>query len=363
MTSLSHLLSQFNLDAVAVIPGPNLLLLTGLDFHLSERPIVAFFPVQGVPTLIVPQLEVQKAMSGAQQFQIFDYDDNSGFPPAFARALQAMQISGKKLGVEGRRMRFLELSAMYQTGLAPQCLNADAMLAELRMRKSAQAIADMRQAVHIAESALLAVLPDLRAGISEQEFASELVIATLRAGSGVLPFQPIIAAGANGAKPHANASEYRIQPGDLVTIDWGASHNHYLADLTRTYAVAGGEIHPELVRAYDAVLAANTAGRLACRPGATGQAVDRAARQAITEAGFGAYFNHRTGHGLGLEGHEEPDMKETNLLALEPGMTFTVEPGVYLPGIGGVRIEDNLVITAEGAESLSTLPRQLTVIG
>ncbi len=142
-----------------------------------------------------------------------------------------------------------------------------------------------------------------------------------------------------------------------MIVDWGASYQGYRSDITRTFVL--GNPTPEMIRIHDAVLAANQAGRLAVRPGTTAQEVDRAARRAIGLAGFGEYFLHRTGHGLGLETHEPPYLVEGNLDLLRPGMTFTVEPGVYVPGLGGVRLEDDVLVTETGEETLTTLPRDL----
>jgi Xaa-Pro dipeptidase len=253
---------------------------------------------------------------------------------------------------------------MSRTGEGPRIFDADEVFAELRMRKDADELAAMRDAVAIAEAALAATLPMVRAGVTEKAIAAELVLQLFRAGSDTgLPFTPIVAAGASGASPHAFPTDNLLMPGDLVTIDWGAASGPYFSDITRTYAVAGAPVHPDLLRAYEAVRAANAAGRAAVRPGATGQDVDRAARGVIEDAGLGEYFTHRTGHGLGLEGHEEPDMKEGSRVPLAPGMTFTVEPGVYIPGLGGVRIEDDVVVTESGGDSLTTLGRELEVVG
>jgi Xaa-Pro dipeptidase len=144
-------------------------------------------------------------------------------------------------------------------------------------------------------------------------------------------------------------------------VDWGASYNGYFSDLTRTFAI--GAPQPESARIAEVVREANTAGRELARPGVACEAVDRAARQVIEAAGYGEFFIHRTGHGLGLETHEPPYIRSGNPMLLEPGMTFTIEPGIYLPGKNGVRIEDDILITATGAESLSDLPRQLVQIG
>jgi Xaa-Pro dipeptidase len=186
---------------------------------------------------------------------------------------------------------------------------------------------------------------------------------TLRAGSeSELPFAPIVASGPNSALPHATVTDRVLQPGDLLTLDWGAAKDHYIADLTRTFAVAR-EPKAELKTIYDLVKGANTAGVAAARVGATCASVDAAARRVIAEGGYGDDFVHRVGHGLGLEGHEDPSMHGNNTTVLEAGMTFTIEPGIYLPGKGGVRIEDDVVARESGGESLSTLPRDLRVIG
>lgn len=364
VTTLLQHARAADLDCLAVIPGPNMVYFTGLDFHLSERPTIAFFPVEGQPVLLLPALEEAKGASSSLNFELFTYTDEIGPEGAFTRALGALDLpAARRLGVEGRRMRFLELDAMSQTIYAPVPVNADDVFAQLRMRKDAADLAAVRQAVKIAEDAWQATLPVIKAGVTEQDVAAELILQLLRHGSGEFPFAPIVAAGVNGANPHANAGSYVLQAGDLVTIDWGASANHYFSDITRTIAIAGADIPPRLERAYDAVLSANTQGRAIAKPNVTGQDVDRATRQIIANAGLDQYFIHRTGHGLGMETHEEPDMKEGSLMPLEPGMLFTVEPGVYIPDLGGIRIEDDVVITPDGAESLTTLPRELMYIG
>jgi Xaa-Pro dipeptidase len=152
-----------------------------------------------------------------------------------------------------------------------------------------------------------------------------------------------------------------LQAGDLLVIDWGAAHAGYFADLTRTFAV--GEVEEEYRRIHELVQQANAAGRAAGKPGIPAGDVDRAARGVISAAGYGAYFTHRTGHGLGMEAHEPPFMFAENNLILAPGMTYTVEPGIYLPERGGVRIEDNIVVRPGGCESLSTMTRGLRRVG
>jgi Xaa-Pro dipeptidase len=188
----------------------------------------------------------------------------------------------------------------------------------------------------------------------------KLLIEMMHHGATSLPFEPIVLIGPRSALPHGAPGDRSVQPGDLLLFDFGVSVDGYASDITRTFAV--GQLDDELRRAYDAVKRANEAGRKAARPGVEIQEVDRAARKVIADAGYGQYFTHRTGHGLGLEDHEPPFACEGDTTILEPGMTFTVEPGVYLPGKGGVRVEDDVVITQDGSESLTTFDRELRIV-
>jgi Xaa-Pro dipeptidase len=242
------------------------------------------------------------------------------------------------------------------------CPDMSRLVGSLRLHKDAQEVEAMRKAVKVAQNALETLLPQIRIDMTEKELAAELVVQLLRGGSEPeLPFAPIVSSGLNGANPHAVPSERRLQPGDLLVVDWGAAVNGYISDLTRTFAV--GEVEPEYRKIHQIVLEANAAGRAAGKPGTACAAVDQAARDVIEEAGYGEYFTHRTGHGIGMEAHEDPYMRGDNSQLLEAGMAYTVEPGIYLPGRNGVRIEDNMVITAAGVECLSDMPRELRLVG
>jgi len=335
-----------------------------MQFHLMERPVVAIFPSRGIPALILPELEAAKTQDLPYLLHAFSYpEDPRAWHHAFEKALQGAGLAPQaRIGVEPRRLRVLELR--FLEGAAPQAsfVSAEEVLASLRSIKDAHEVAAMRVAVRMAQDALLAALNNFRVGMTEKELASELTMQLLLHGSeSELPFAPIVSAGPNSANPHASPSERGIQPGDLLVIDWGATYRGYVSDLTRTFAI--GQVEPEMQYIAQVVAEANAAGRAAARPQVSAGEVDLAARQVIEAAGYGPYFVHRTGHGLGLEGHEEPYIRSDNEEPLLPGMTFTVEPGIYLPGRNGVRIEDNVVITATGAETLSDLPRELRVLG
>jgi Xaa-Pro dipeptidase len=356
---LAQAMQTAGLDAVVINPSPTLVYLTGLNFHLMERPVVAIFLHDRPPLLILPELEVAKAEELRFPSQVITFSDNPAtWAETYTRAVQDAGIEGKRIGLEPRRLRVLELRLL--EGAAPRAyfISAEESLASLRLQKDASEVMSMRKAVDIAQRALEAALGSVKTGMTERELASELSVQLLRAGSqSEFPFAPIVSFGSNSANPHAVPGERRLAPGDLLLIDWGAAYGDYISDLARTFAV--GEVDPEFKRIARIVAEANAAGRGAARPGVAAGEVDRAARTVIEGAGYGPHFIHRVGHGIGMEAHEGPYMFGENELLLAPGMTFTVEPGIYLPGRGGVRIEDNLVITKDGAETLSDLPREL----
>jgi Xaa-Pro dipeptidase len=362
LSQLKTTLKKNGLDAMVFNPGPSLHYLTGLHFHLSERPVVFIVPVQGEPALILPQLEALKLQDASFALQSYTYGEvPSQWPASFEDALQSTQLQTAKIGVEPQTLRLLEYRLLEKAAPQAAFLPANESIAALRMHKSADEINAMQEAARIAQDALQAALPVIKIGASEKEIAAELVSQLLAFGSDPrLPFFPIVSGGPNSANPHAAPSDRRLSAGDLLVIDWGANVNGYFSDITRTFAI--GEVDPEYRLIAEIVLKANQAGHAAARPGIPIGEVDRAARGIIEEAGYGAYFTHRTGHGLGLEGHEEPYVRDDNQMILLPGMTFTIEPGIYLPNRNGVRIEDDIVITTNGCQSLTDLPRELVTL-
>jgi len=327
--TLRDLLKNSNLSGVGLNPGPDLSYLTGLDFHLMERPVLGIFPSSGDPVFILPELEGAKIAS-------------LPFP----------------LGIIPRRLRLLEQN--YLLGAAPGMLldSAQPILTQMRRIKSENEIKFMGEAVRIAECALSSTIMAIKPGVTEKEIAGRLVGRLLQEGSDPeLPFFPIVSFGENAANPHATPTNRTLNSGDIILIDWGASHQGYFSDITRVFAM--GDLRPEIDQIAKFVQDANAAARAAVKPGIPASDVDHAARQVIEDAGYGEYFFHRTGHGLGLETHEEPNISKFDQTILEPGMTFTIEPGIYLPKRGGVRIEDDIVVTEDGGLSLTSAPRDL----
>jgi len=360
---LNASLRTSGLDAVILNPGPTLTYLSGLHFHLMERPVVLLFAKDQDPAIVLPELELQKVSSLPYKLQVFSYPENPAeWDSAFRKAVQALGLAGKRIGVEPRQLRLLEFRHVKSGAPEADYPDASDVLSGLRLRKDKAEVDAMRRAVKIAQDALEATIPFIKVGMSEKEISSELVMQLLKHGSdSEMPFAPIVSGGPNGANPHASPSERKLQVGDMLVVDWGAAYDGYISDLTRTFAV--GEVDDEFRKIHKIVQDANAAGRAAGKPGVPCADVDKAARDVIEKAGYGVYFTHRTGHGIGMEGHEEPYMRGDNMQILEPGMAFTVEPGIYIPNRNGVRIEDNVVITETGADVLSDMPREIRIVG
>ncbi len=358
---LVNLLKSSEFSVAALNPSPTLTYLTGLSFHLMERPVVLLITPDETPALILPELETSRLDKAFIPLQVFPYSDNpTTWMEAFKKASKAVPLNKKKVAIEASRFRFLELNFLKAANPEIELAAGDDIFARLRLIKDENEINLMRKAVQVAQRALEGTLPFIKTGVCEKDIAAELTIQLLRAGSEPeLPFPPIVSSGPNSADPHGTPTERKLQAGDLLVIDWGATVGGYCSDLTRTFAI--GCLDNELEKIYRTVQQANAAGRAAGKPGKPAGEVDRSTRSVIEIAGYGKYFTHRTGHGLGMEAHEQPYIYTKNSLTLAPGMVFTIEPGIYLPKQGGVRIEDDVVITATGCESLSDFPRDLVI--
>jgi len=227
----------------------------------------------------------------------------------------------------------------------------------LRLVKDEGELARMAHAAAVADAALADVLSLLSAGTTEANMALALDSAMRRGGAEDRAFETIVASGPNSAKPHARPSDRRMEPGDAVVVDFGAVYDGYRSDMTRTFFV-GGAPSGDMARVLEVVAAAQAAGVAAVGPGVVTGDVDRACRQLVADAGFGPAFEHGTGHGVGLHVHEAPAVAAGATAILEPGVVVTVEPGVYLAGRGGVRIEDTVVVTDDGCRPLTRFPKE-----
>jgi Xaa-Pro dipeptidase len=350
-------LRSHNLQALVLVPGANMRYLTGIDFTTKLRLTAAIIPVTAEPILVLPALEQLRAKAQIQHgIPILTWDDGDGPDAVLAQAAQHTGLAGTRVAIENMAMRVFELRQLETAAPGVEVVDATALLAEMRMVKDDQELAAMREAVRLVEQSLETTVAQMRAGMTELAVA-EIWLDAIRATGHTPSFDLAVGSGPNGANPHHSNGERQLQQGDLVVLDGGVYVDGYASDITRTIAV--GQPNEEARRIYELVRAANAAGRAACTPGTTGEAIDQAARAVIEAGGYGKQFIHRTGHGLGIEIHEPPFIVGGSRDPLTPGMTFTVEPGIYLPGVVGVRIEDDMVITEQGAESLTSFPREL----
>ncbi|MGZ4677237.1 MAG: M24 family metallopeptidase [Acidimicrobiia bacterium] len=287
-------------------------------------------------------------------------DIEIGLTQAEQRASLAAAADGvTRLGVEAEGVTWAQQRAFTSWFPGAELVPTEGVVDALRIAKEPGEVDRIRAACAIADDALAELLPTLHDGPTEREFALRLEFAMRERGASGVSFAPIVAAGPNGAKPHARPSDRPIGLGELVVVDFGCVVDGYCSDMTRTVSV--GEPSPEARRIWETVLTAQRTGCEAVRVGAACADVDRASRDVIADAGWGDAFIHGTGHGVGLEIHESPRVASTSTGTLAAGHVVTVEPGVYLPGVGGVRIEDTLVVTPDGPIALTEFPKQLVI--
>jgi Xaa-Pro aminopeptidase len=346
-------------DALLIAPGSDLRYLIGQAGGSFERLTTLLVPAEGTPALVVPKLEapgyaqVPTDELGIDVLTWVDGDD-------------PYQLVAGRLGRAGRVAVSDFTPALHVLALRDVLGDAEQMLAgpvvrELRMRKDAAEVDALRTAGAAIDRVHARVGEWLRAGRTEAEVGADIAAAIVEEGHLSADFV-IVGSGANGASPHHSLSDRVIEPGDVVVVDIGGPvPAGYNSDSTRTYAV-GEPRDADVASTYAVLEAAQRAAVAAVRPGVTAAAVDAAARDLIAGAGFGDQFIHRTGHGIGLDVHEEPYIIAGNDLRLEPGMAFSVEPGIYQAGRWGARIEDIVVVTADGVESLNRRPHGLVVL-
>ncbi len=343
------------LDAVLLTPGPDLRYVTGYDAKQLERLTCLVVPVSGEPALFVPRLELPAAAAAITTgLEIVPWEETED---AFGLVAGRLGAVGS-VGLSDRMWALFVLRFRDALPGARQLL-ASTVLRGLRIRKTPAEVAALREAGAAIDRVHAQVHGWLKPGISERTVGSRIAEAILAEGHAQVDFV-IVGSGPNAASPHHEVTGRVLEDGDVVVVDIGGTMpSGYCSDCTRTYAV--GSPPPEFVSYYEVLRAAQEAACQAVRPGVTAESVDAAARSRIEAAGYGEAFFHRTGHGIGLESHVDPYIVAGNDQVLEPGMTFSVEPGIY-PGAHGARIEDIVVCTEDGVERLNNAPRDLVVV-
>lgn len=345
-------LGAYGLDAILITDEKNQRYASGFAF--TDGAVVV---ARDKAWLITDSRYIEAAQCAADCCTVLMYDRAH---PLMALIKQVLDESGvQKLGAEDEKLSFAAYTA-YGKRLGRQLLPAQALLAQLRAAKNEDEIACMRRAQTISEAALAETLPLIRPGMTERQVASELVCRMLLHGSEGNSFDPIVITGAKTSMPHGVPGDEIIREGDFLTMDFGCIKGGYCSDMTRTFAV--GHATDEMKNIYDTVLRAQLAGIAAARAGVRGCDIDAAGRQVIEAAGYGEYFGHGFGHSLGLDIHELPSANPSCTTPMPAGAVCSAEPGIYIPGRFGVRIEDVMILRENGAEIITKAPKELIIL-
>ncbi|MGR3639716.1 M24 family metallopeptidase [Alterinioella nitratireducens] len=351
LDALRAKMAETETDLVVLAPGAHLAWLLDVRPHADERPCLAFVSASGAG-LLMPALEAESARNQTD-LPFFQWSDDQGPEAALGDLLGKLDAKDADALVLDETMR-ADHAALVTDALpgARRRFTADTIGA-LRMRKGGDEYAALKRNAQIADRAMQAAWAAMRPGMSETQVAE--IVRESFAGAGARPLFTIVGAGSNGAYPHHHTGETVLKTGDAVVMDIGAASEGYSSDITRMALIGDGpqgyaEVHDVVNRAVEAALAA-------ALPGVKAHVVDDAARGVIAEAGYGEYFVHRTGHGLGTEVHEPPFITASSQTVLDEGMVFSIEPGIYLPGRFGIRLEEIVILREDGPEILSDLPR------
>jgi Xaa-Pro dipeptidase len=342
-------------EAALMVHDPkNVFYLTGFFSDPHERFMALFYHRAKGWALILPLLDVEAAKQKVETgIEVIGYGDHQSPEQVVTNWLSEANVTD--IYIEELFISFARVKWLLAYRQEIQLHNLTPYLQRLRLVKTPEEISALMKAGETTDRVLEAALAQLKAGMTEIELAAELEYQGKKHGSEVMSFGTCVLYGAKSALPHGKPGQIKLEPGGLLLIDFGLVMDAYCSDMTRTFHL--GEWGAEAQKIYDIVLQAETAALEAAKPGMTFEALDQIARDIIREAGYGDYFIHRLGHGMGIDVHEYPSVGAGNTETIEAGMVFTIEPGIYLPKLGGVRIEDAVYMTEQGAETLTSFPK------
>ncbi|MED4582607.1 Xaa-Pro peptidase family protein [Brevibacillus choshinensis] len=358
MKELYSFMERKCVDAMLITLPQHIYYLTGFFNEPHKRFMGLVLQKGEEPFLIVPLLDLEKAQKASRVTTIFACADTES---PYDLLKEKLPVSISRLGVEEEHLHVARYRAVMAATGAEESIDAGEPLREMRMIKSTEEIGTMKRAIYLIEEVLAAALAHVKPGVTEIEIVAEMEYQMKKLGAERPAFDTIVLSGEKASQPHGIPGTRKIQNGELLLFDSGVLVDGYHSDISRTFGV--GEINEMLVDMYETVLQANLASISAVKPGVTFATIDQAARENIAQKGYGKYFLNRVGHGLGMELHEYPSVHGNNHDIVREGMVFTIEPGIYIPQLGGVRIEDNVFVTREGAEVLTSYPKKLTIIG
>ncbi|MFC4321076.1 M24 family metallopeptidase [Litchfieldia salsa] len=339
---------------------PNVFYLSGFYTEPHERLLAMFVFPEEEPFLVCPAMEISQARASGWEYEVVGFSDTDDPWELIKIALTKRNLNVSTIAIEKEHLnieRYEKLKSLYAN---TSFVSAEEKLHTLRMIKDEQEAAILREAAKLADYGVEVGVNALAKGKAELDILGEIEFELKRKGIRQMSFDTMVLTGLKTASPHGKPGLEKIADGHLVLFDLGVVLDGYCSDITRT--VAFGRIDERQKEIYDTVLKAQKNAISTCKPGIAIGEIDIAARSIITQAGFGDYFTHRVGHGLGINVHEFPSLNSTNAMLLQTGMAFTIEPGIYLDGVGGVRIEDDLMITNSSVEVLTNYPKELQII-
>ena len=346
---LARMLKEENLDALLISQPVNVTYLTGFS---GDSSALILSPRRAL--LISDARYTTQITEECPGLEVHIRQVSQTLQQAIAHVLH--KLGCRAVGFESAHLSVADLEKLSELAVSVAWKGGTERVEKLRVRKDPSEIAQIRTAITIAERAFAMFSSMIRPEDSEKELCDNLELYIRRAGGRSTSFPSIVAVGERAALPHAPPTNRKVSEAGLLLVDWGASGPFYKSDLTRVLATR--KISPKLERVYKVVFKAQERALRAIRPGVIASAVDAEARSVIAQAGFGQFFSHGLGHGLGLQVHEAPALRQNSTAVLQDGMVVTVEPGIYLPGWGGVRIEDDVLVTTEGCEILTQVPKE-----
>jgi len=360
LQQLSSWLKQNDISLSFITSTPNIFYLSKFYSNPHERLLALVIFPNEEPILVCPKMEVLQAKQAGWEYEIIGYSDVDNPWELIAKSVQKLGISVERIAIEKEHINVERYEQIQKYFPNASFLSTEEKLRTLRMIKDEHEITILRQAAELADFGVEVGVKALSEGKTELEIIAEIEYELKKKGVREMSFGTMVLTGEKTAAPHGVPGLTAVKTGDFVLFDLGVVLDGYCSDITRT--IVFGKPSTQQKEIYETVLQAQTAAIDVCKPGEAIGNIDKAAREIIEQAGYGEYFTHRVGHGLGIDVHEYPSMNSTNAMQLQAGMVFTIEPGIYVPAIGGVRIEDDVLVTTDGAELLTKFPKNLQCI-
>lgn len=356
---IKHYLVENNIDAAFVTTPDNVFYISGFKSNPHERLLGVMIFKEAEPFLICPKMEIPDAKAAGWSYEVIGHEDTEDSMVVLANAIQARGVNPLNFAIEKSHLIVERLESLQQLFPQANYVRLDEKINAMRVIKDETELEKLRKAAELADYAIEVGCKEIAEGKTEIEILTAIESAIQEKGC-KMSFETMVLSGPKTASPHGVPGSRKIQKGDMILFDLGVIYEGYCSDITRT--VAYGEPSEAQKDIYNAVLAANMNAIAAVKPGVRAMDLDKIARDTITDAGYGEYFTHRLGHGLGISVHEFPSITGTNDMTMETGMVFTIEPGIYKSDVTGVRIEDDVVVTKDGVEVLTKFPKTLTVL-